>query len=129
MRKSKKIALYSLMGLFLLAAGLNGEEKKILLNDISSHIKDYEKKKVTLILKLKYVDNIFQRIIFYDSKNTDIEFDISSKELREKLKNDMLNLHRGMDYTVSFTVRKLGNLGGVIADLDGFKPVIIDKIP
>jgi hypothetical protein len=117
------------MGLFLLAAGLNGEEKKILLNDISSHIKDYEKKKVTLILKLKYVDNIFQRIIFYDSKNTDIEFDISSKELRERLKDDMLNLHRGMDYTVSFTVRKLGNLGGVIADLDGFKPVIIDKIP
>lgn len=125
----RKINLYHILLSVLLAAVLNGEEKKILLGDISSHVKDYEKKKVTLVLKLKHVDNIFQRIVFYDSKNTDIEFDISSKELRERLKDDMLNLHRGMDYLVSFTVKKIGNLGGVIADLDGFKPVIIDKIP
>jgi hypothetical protein len=129
MSKSKRIVHVILIPLLLLAIHLNGEEKKILLRDISSHIKDYEKKKVVLTLKLKHVDRIFQRIVFYDSKNTDIEFDISSKELREKLKGNMLNLHRGMDYSVSFTVIKLGNMGGVIADLDGFKPVIIDKIP
>ncbi len=126
---SERIVHLIFIPLLLFGIHLKGEEKKILLGDISSHIKDYEKKKVTLVLKLKYVDRIFQRIIFYDSKNTDIEFDISSKEMREKLKDDMLNLHRGMDYSVSFTVIKLGNLGGVIADLDSFKPVIIDRIP
>lgn len=129
MYKMKRFSKLILIPLLLHSFYLRGEEKELHLNDISSDIKTYEKKRVTLVLKLKYIDKIFQRIVFYDSKNTDIEFDISSKELREKLKDDMLNLHRGMDYKVSFTVVKKGNLGGVIADLDGFKPVILDKIP
>ncbi len=129
MYNMKRFSKIILIPLLFHSFHLKGEEKEILLNDISSDIMAYEKKKVTLVLKLKYIDNIFQRIVFYDSKNTDIEFDISSKELREKLKDDMLNLHRGMDYQVSFTVIKKGNLGGVIADLNGFKPVILEKIP
>ena len=120
----------------LLAAGnLNPQEikeavgKETLLMEIAAHINDYKSKTITLRLRLKHVDRIFEKIIFYDKKNHDIEFDISTREIKKRLAPDMLNLHEGMDYNVTFVVQNVGNMGGIIAELKGFKPVILDSVP
>jgi hypothetical protein len=107
----------------------DGGEKDTLLSEIAANINDYKSRTITLRLRLKHVDRIFEKIIFYDKKNHDIEFDISSREIKKRLAPDMLNLHEGMDYNVTFVVRNVGNLGGIIAELKGFKPVILDAVP
>ena len=117
------------------AVDLNPQEikgadgKDTLLAEIAANINDYKSKTITLRLKLKHVDRIFEKIIFYDKKNHDIEFDISARDIKKRLAPDMLNLHEGMDYNVTFVVRNVGNLGGIIAELKGFKPVILDAVP
>lgn len=130
----KKLILMTTLVL-LVMANLNPQERKegpgkdTLLSDIAENINDYKSKTITLRLKLKHVDRIFEKIIFYDKKNHDIEFDISTRDIKKKLASDMLNLHEGMDYNVTFVVRNVGNLGYIIAELKGFKPVILDAVP
>ena len=80
-------------------------------------------------LKLKQIDRIFEKIIFYDSENIDIEFDISAKDVKKKLEKDMLNIHEGMLYRVTFIVTGTGNLGGLIGNIQSFTPVFLEKIP
>ena len=80
-------------------------------------------------LRLRNVDNVFEKIVFYDADNIDIEFDISDKQKRKTLYNDLLNIHEGMLYEVKFTIIGNGTLGGLIGELQGFSPVIIEKIP
>ncbi len=99
------------------------------ISEIVYKIDVYQNKSVNMILKLKQVDRIFEKIIFYDSENIDIEFDISGKEAKKWLRNDMLNLHEGMAYRVSFIVTGTGNLGGLIGILESFTPLFLDKIP
>ena len=99
------------------------------ISEIVYKIDVYQNKSVNMILKLKQVDRIFEKIIFYDSENIDIEFDISGKEAKKRLRNDMLNLHEGMAYRVSFIVTGTGNLGGLIGILESFTPLFLDKIP
>lgn len=103
--------------------------KDLLLTEIAENINAYKLKTITLRLKLKHVDRIFEKITFYDKKNHDIEFDISARDMKKKIAPDMLNLHEGMDYNVTFIVRNVGNLGGIIAELKGFKPLILDAVP
>lgn len=105
------------------------DEKVLLLKEIAENINNYKAKTITMQLKLKHLDRIFEKIIFYDKKNHDIEFDISSKITRKRLSSDMLNLHEGLDYFVTFTIQKVGNLGEVMGDLLGFKPVFLDSVP
>jgi hypothetical protein len=105
------------------------ESKDTLLSEVAANIDAYKSKIITLRLKLMHVDRIFEKIIFYDKKNHDIEFDISARDIKNRLAPDMLNLHEGMDYNVTFVVRNVGNLGGIIAELKGFKPVILDAVP
>ncbi len=103
--------------------------KPVLFKEIITDITAYKNKTISMKLKLKNIDYIFEKIIFYDPKNIDIEFDFSSKELQKKLKNDFLNAHEGMDYIVMFTVKDSGNLGRITADLESFKPAILDILP
>jgi len=103
--------------------------ENLLLQEIAGNIASYKKKTITLRLKLKGTDNIFDRITFYDGRNSEIDFDISVKEIRVRIEKDMLNLHDGMDYRVTFTVNDTGNLGHIIAELQGFKPVLLEKLP
>jgi hypothetical protein len=105
------------------------KNKDMLLTEIAADITAYKTKTLTLRLKLKFVDRIFEKISFYDRKNHDIDFDISSKQTKKLIARDMLNLHEGMDYLVSFTVRNIDNTGGIVADLLGFKPALLDDIP
>ena len=99
------------------------------ISKIVYEIDAYQNKPVSMTLKLKQVDRIFEKIIFYDSENIDIEFDVSGKEAKKRLRNDMLNLHEGMAYRVSFIVTGTGNLGGLIGILESFTPLFLDKIP
>jgi hypothetical protein len=103
--------------------------RPVLFKEIISDITAYKNKTISMKLKLKNIDTIFEKITFYDPKNIDIEFDFSSKELQKKLQNDFLNLHEGMDYIVVFIVKDEGNLGRIIADLESFKPAILEKLP
>ncbi|MFC1668849.1 hypothetical protein ACFL20_00535 [Spirochaetota bacterium] len=108
---------------------LSQKQEDVLIQDVIGNVQKYKKKILTLKLKLKMFDKVFEKIVFYDRKNQDIEFDISQKHIKKKIEADMLNLHEGMDYLVTFTVNGVGNLGGLIADLHGFKPVIMKIIP
>ena len=129
--------LISLAALYILMSGLalaaqekaEGEKPDPLLSEIAASIDSYKTRTITMRLKLKYVDRIFEKIIFYDRKNHDIEFDYSSKETKKIIANDMLNVHEGLEYNVTFTVKNRGSAGNVVADLKGFKPVIFDAMP
>ena len=105
------------------------EIKTILLSDISDNINEYKSRTITLRLRLKHVDKIFEKITFYDSKNHDIVFDISARQKKKRIAAEMLNLHEGMDYDVTFIVQNVSNTGELIAELKSFKPVILDVIP
>lgn len=105
------------------------EKRNPLLIEIAASIETYKSKTITLRLKLKHVDKIFEKITFYDAKNHDVEFDISARQLKKKISVDMLNIHEGLDYNVTFTVQNVGNLGQIIAELKGFKPVLLDAVP
>jgi len=118
-----------ILSVFIFATVLYSEEQDKLLSHIAADINNYKNKEVTLKLKLKCLDNIFEKITFYDKKNHDIEFDVSSRKKKADLKDNMLNLHEGMDYHVSFRVIDLGALGEVIGELISFKPVILSIIP
>lgn len=104
-------------------------KKNLLLFEIASSIDEYKSKTITLRLKLKYIDKIFEKITFYDAKNHDIEFDISSRQLKKMLAADMINIHEGLEYNVTFTIQNVGNLGHIVAELKGFKPVLLDTFP
>jgi hypothetical protein len=105
------------------------DNKDIPLAEIAARIQDYKNKTVTLRLKLKHVDRVFEKIYFYDKKNHDIEFDISSKETKKMIVNDMNDIHGGMGYLVTFRIRNIGKLNEVIADLLGFTPALLDSLP
>ncbi len=120
--------IFKLIILCLLPVFSYGEGGR-LISDIISGIEGYKEKTIVLDLRLKYHDRIFEKIIFYDSENVDIEFDISGKERRKLLADDLLNIHEGMTYRVTFRVIGSGSLGGLTGDLAGFKPLIIEKIP
>ena len=115
--------------LFLSWQLLGQEVLNIQLNDIVADISKYKNSTITMKLKLKLLDNTFEKIVFYDKKNHDIEFDISSKKVKRRLKRNMLNLHEGLDYNVTFKVIDVGNLGLVVGDLMKFSPSLFDALP
>lgn len=117
----------ALIMLFLIPA--ISQEKPALLKEITASIETYRGKNVEMKLRLKYRDHIFGRIVFYDSENADIEFDISSNIEKKRLASELVNLHEGMEYTVKFKVKEIGALGAILAEVESFKPVILKLIP
>jgi len=113
--------------LFQLSVYCQNETEKI--RNIVPDIEQYKDRIIVMNLKLKYIDRIFEKIVFYDSDNIDIEFDISGKEKKKLLNKDLLNIHEGMLYAVRFKVIGEGNLGGLLGEIIGFTPVILDDIP
>ncbi len=84
---------------------------------------------VDINLRLRNYDRVFQKLVFYDSRNIDIIFDISDDKLRESLAGDLINIHEGMIYAVKMRVLGKGSLGGIIAKIIQFKPVMGKYIP
>jgi len=105
------------------------DNRKILISEIIANIENFKNKTIEGEFRLKYLDRIFEKIVFYDSENADIEFDISGKTKKKELTPYLLNVHEGMIYKVKFTVIGAGTLGGLTGDLIEFTPVIIDSIP
>jgi hypothetical protein len=103
--------------------------EEIGLDDIARDIERYRNKTVTLELRLKRIDRIFDKIIFYDSKNHDIAFDISEYKKSGTFEREILNLHEGMVYRVEFIVKDVGNIGDVIGELVNFEIAILKKLP
>jgi hypothetical protein len=103
--------------------------EEIGLDDIARNIERYRNKTVTFELRLKRIDRIFDKIIFYDSKNHDIAFDISEYKKRDTFEREILNLHEGMVYLVEFIVKDVGNIGDVIGELVNFEIAILKKLP
>lgn len=124
-----KIKGILLMLLLLFSPALYSVDENGGLGKIIAEIDSYKDRTVTLNLRLKHVDRIFEKIVFYDSSNIDIEFDISGKERKRALRDDLLNIHEGMLYSVTFRVIGTGSLGGLLGEVEGFKPLIIDLIP
>lgn len=123
----KKVALFN----FLILPGmiLFAQTENITIGRIISEIDSFKDKTITVDMRLKYVDYIFDKIIFYDSENVDVEFDISGKEKKKELSDNLINIHEGMLYHVTFRVIGTGSLGGLTGSLNEFIPVIVDKIP
>jgi len=107
----------------------SADNENILISEIIANIDNYKNNTIRINLRLKYVDWIFEKIIFYDSENIDVEFDISGKTKRKELSDDLINIHEGMMYRVKFLVIGAGMSGGLTGDLKEFTPVIFDKIP
>ncbi len=99
------------------------------LNEIADNIDNFKGKTVTMELKLKYYDHIFNVLTFYDTDNIDISFDIKELQNEPRFKKQMLNLYRGRSYTVTFEVLKRGNLGLLIGKLIEVEPSFIKNIP
>jgi hypothetical protein len=99
------------------------------LKDIAASIETYKGKTISLKLRLRNLDTIFERIIFYDPKNHDIEFDLSGRERRKRLAKSMQNIHEGMIYIVTFNVQGDASQGTISGELMNFYPVIVDIIP
>ncbi len=99
------------------------------LFELSDNIEKYKNKQITMILKLKRYDTVFQVITFYDKKNHDITFDCMELIKQPWFVQQKLNLHPGMEYHVTLIVKGVGNLKEVIADLKYFEPVILQKLP
>ena len=106
-----------------------GNDQPDSLTEIVENIEDYRGTAVTMQLRLKYLDRVFGKVVFYDKDNIDIEFDISSPREQRRLAGEILNLHRGVYYNVRFMVRDVGALGLVIGDVKSFKPVALDSLP
>jgi hypothetical protein len=100
-----------------------------LLNELAGASEEYEGKKITLILKFKTLDRIFNKIYFYDRKNIDIVFDIAIQADMAEYTNEILNLREGMDYSVTFLFDGMGNIGLIKGELIRFTPVILSKLP
>ena len=124
-----KRLLIAILFIFYQAGAYAAEGDNTLISDIIDGIDNYKNKTITMNLRLKYVDKIFEKIVFYDTENIDIEFDISGKVKKKQLAKNLINIHEGMVYRVNFTVIGFETIGGLTGDLHEFVPLIFDKIP
>ncbi len=121
--------LQAIFFLFLLSFTPLSAQEGQNLSFISKNISQYQNRVLEINLRIKYYDRVFEKIVFYDAENIDIIFDISDRDLQKKLRNDLLNVHEGMLYKVKMKITGIGNLGGILAELIEFKPVIVNLIP
>lgn len=132
-KRNKRAVFIILLFLMAFCALVSGTQlKDITFERIKENINDYKGKEVTMVLKLRKYDAVFERISFYNffrHENDDIEFDISGDERKKKFAPMVLQLHEGMKYRVTFVIRGIGNLNQLLGELKAFTPVILEKIP
>jgi hypothetical protein len=127
--KLKNLIIILLFGFAVTSLLFAQQQENLILNDIAGDISNYKNKTVTIKLKLKNLDSVFDKIVFYDRKNIDIVFDIAELKKEEAFRKQALNLHQGLEYYVVFTVKELTAKNNVIGDLRSFSPVILSKLP
>ncbi len=96
--------------------------------EILSELNEYSGKEITMRLRLKYIDRVFEKIVFYDKKNYDVEFDINRKVLHvpaEKIRG----LHEGLEYIVNFRVKGVGGNRTLAGELLKLEPAFLVKVP
>lgn len=118
-----------LVPVLMIFSTLAAQDQKLNLTAIVRDIDSWKNKPVEMNLKLKKIDYLFEKIVFYDSDNINIEFSISDKKKKKELAGDLLNAHDGVLYRVKFTILGSGSLGGLIGELHGFTPVFSDYVP
>ena len=116
--------------LFLIPVlSFSAENENLLISEIIAGIDTYKNNTLVVNLRLKFAGKDFDNIVFYDSENIDVEFNISGKLKRKELAVHLTKIHEGMMYRVKFTVTGVEDFGGLMGDLLEFTPVILDKIP
>jgi len=110
-------------------SGQINENTDIILSGIRENASGYGGKTVTMTMNYKNTDRIFSTITFYDRKNQDISFDISIQQTMIEYQRDMLNLHEGLDYLVTFIVNGVDATGFIDGELIRFTPLILTLIP
>ncbi len=118
-----------LLAAVLICRALMAQEAPGELNQIVGDVDNYRDKNVRMTLRLKRYDPLFEKISFYDSRNHDIEFDLSDRLVKRRLRDSLLDLHEGLRYEVTFTVRGLSPLGFVIGDIVEFRPLLLKLLP
>jgi len=126
----KKFYFYIILIFLAVSSGIlfSQESENPLLKDIFSGISNYKNKEITLKLRFRNLDTIFDKIIFYDRKNYDIIFDTSEIKKTREFKKQAMNLHPGLEYLVTFKVRDVSDYY-VSGDLIGFQAFIITRLP
>lgn len=118
-----------LFPILMVFTALSAQDEKLTLKVIVRDLESWTNKPVEMNLKLKKIDYIFEKIVFYDTDNINIEFSIADKKKKKELAADLLNAHDGVLYRVKFTILGSGNLGGLMGELHGFTPVFSDYVP
>jgi len=118
-----------LIPLLMVFSVLFAQDDRLTLSAIVRDIDSWQNKSLEMNLKLKKIDYLFEKIVFYDSDNINIEFSIAGKKKKKELAGDLLNAHDGVMYSVRFTIVGSGNLGGLTGELQGFTPVYSDYVP
>jgi hypothetical protein len=108
---------------------LNAAESDLSLAKISENFNEYKDKEITINLRLKNIDDVFQNIVFYDLKNRDISFDYSKNKPIKKLIKDNPLLHNGLAYKVKMIPRNIDEFLNIKADLLNYEPLFLDKLP
>ena len=121
------LLLFLLVGYESTVVSQNNEQ--LLLNDVTADPGKYRGKKITANLRFKNIDFVFNSITFYDRKNIDISFDISIHKAMIEYQLEMLNLHRGLEYKVTFLVHDVEGQGIINGELISFIPLILFNLP
>ena len=99
------------------------------LNALLQSFDSYRDKEVTMVLRLKNVDYVMEKIAFYDKDNIDITFDIDRYEKNRKISESMRDIHEGSRYYVTFTVREKDQNNMISGAVSEFRMYFVDKLP
>jgi len=99
------------------------------LENISINIDSYKNTRQTLKLRLRNIDYVFEKIVFYDEENIDIVFDIAGYQKNPLLVSSLSDAHGGVVYNVSCLISGTANNGLVEGTLYSFTPAFLDKLP
>ncbi len=121
--------LLAFIPVFQLTGQTSSPDQDVLVRDIIREPASYQGKTLNLKMRFKNLDEVFNTITFYDRKNLDITFDFEIQRTMPEYRNEILNLHRGLEYIVTFVVNGVSEQGIIEAELVGFKPDCLLKLP
>jgi hypothetical protein len=130
LHSARRIIAAGMLLAFIPCFRLAGQtDQDVLIRDIVREPASFQGKTLYLKLRFKTLDDVFNTITFYDRKNIDITFDFEIQKTMPEYRNEILNLHRGLEYIVTFIVNGVSEQGIIEAELVGFKPDCLLKLP